>query len=125
MPFPRKQPDRYCESCGSLLVRKPKESSRAWKMRKYCDKTCANAKKHPEGWAKEHAEAQQFKGKSCEACGLKKNLHVHHCDGIPSHNTADNCQTLCTHCHGFWHKTANRVGRKPEGRMPELWEEEP
>ena len=57
---------------------------------------------------------------ACEACGWAKSLHVHHCDGDPQNNDPANLQTLCTHCHNFWHAMLARLGRPIAGRMPAL-----
>jgi hypothetical protein len=41
----------------------------------------------------------QNKKSSCETCGSKKNLMVHHKDGNRNNNSPSNLQTLCWSCH--------------------------
>ena len=56
----------------------------------------------------------------CESCGLTRRLHVHHIDGDFTNESLSNLQTLCTHCHNFWHALLERHGLKPAEPMPSL-----
>ncbi|MCC6475149.1 MAG: HNH endonuclease [Burkholderiales bacterium] len=58
--------------------------------------------------------------KKCEACGYARALQAHHIDQDNSNNEPENIQTLCKHCHDFWHTTAKRIGKMVAGRMPRL-----
>jgi len=64
--------------------------------------------------------ARQHRRKACEACGWTKSLHVHHVNGDRTDERLENFQTLCTHCHNYWHALLNRHGLPIAGRMPAL-----
>jgi len=126
--MPRSQvqvPKKLCEHCGILLTRKMfngrLEDATAFIRRKFCSLTCANSKrtpltKHGYSWrARKHLKM------CCEACGWTTSLHAHHIDQDISNNHPSNIQTLCKHCHDFWHTTAKRLGRVTAGRMPKLF----
>lgn len=125
MPMPRKpDPKKSCEHCGVALVRKmfgpTLEDRGAFLRRKFCSLTCANSKrgpltKHGYSWrARKHLKT------ACEACGHTRSLHAHHVDQNPANNGPSNIQTLCKHCHDFWHTTQKRRGWSTAGRMPSL-----
>ncbi len=113
-----------CERCGTLFDRKMingrLEDAGVFRRRKYCSLTCANSR-HAVGWQTYHWRARKHRKEACEACGRTVALHVHHCDGNPQNNDPANLQTLCTHCHNFWHATLSRLGRPIAGRMPALF----
>jgi hypothetical protein len=126
MPQPRKAtPEKYCANCGVPLVRKDYngrlEDVGAFLRRKYCSLTCANSKKRPSHWETYHWRARKHRKDYCEACGWTLSLEVHHADQQPENNETDNLQTLCKHCHDFWHTTQKRLGRSIAGRMPTLF----
>jgi len=126
MPQKRKlDPEKFCEYCGAKMERKVYngvlEDMGAFMRRKYCSLTCANSKKHPKHWTTFHLRAAKFKKGFCESCGCKTSLQAHHIDQNPENNTSENIQTLCKHCHDFWHTTAKRLGRDIAGRMPSLY----
>ena len=128
MPMPRKvAPLKVCLGCGTMLSRKMFESRiedmGVFRRRKYCSQPCM-------GMARRKTEvkrttylwrARKLRGPNCEACGTTTRLQAHHCDGIQSNNTAENIQTLCIHCHRFWHFSLQNTGRQVTGRMPSLW----
>ena len=117
-------PDKLCERCGVPLTRQRfgdrLEDRSAFLRRRFCSLTCANSKDTltKGGY---HWRARQHRKPACEACGLRKALHVHHVNGQPSDNDPANLQTLCTHCHNFWHATLDRHGRPIAGKMPSLF----
>lgn len=126
MPQPRKpEPLKHCERCGVALKRKVYdgrlEDLSAFRRRRYCSLTCANSKtgpltKHGYSWrARKHLKP------ACEACGVETSLHAHHIDQDTANNDPSNVQTLCKHCHGFWHSTQKRLGKLIAGRMPPLY----
>ena len=126
MPMPLKHhADRSCERCGKLFNRSQRPSG-AWEngpefqRRKYCSLTCANTAAFP-GKQGLLARARKLRRGECEACGATRFLHAHHCDGNQANNSPDNIQTLCTHCHGFWHNVLERRGLPIAGRMPRLF----
>ena len=55
---------------------------------------------------------------TCNKCGSKLNLGIHHKDFDHYNNNETNLQVLCVHCHLSLHKTeywdAVRNGRKPK-----------
>lgn len=119
---PRKlEPQKYCATCQKVLVRQRwngrLEDLGAFKRRKYCSLSCANTRQevgyHGNSWrARKHLKA------CCERCGTTQNLHAHHSDENRSNNSSENIQTLCDHCHDWWHHEAHRLGRIPSGRAP-------
>lgn len=114
---------KNCQVCGIQMTRKRYnghlEDMGAFSRRKYCSLSCANTRetltKHGYSWrARKH-----LKG-SCEACGYQKALQAHHIDQDKTNNEPENIQTLCKHCHDFWHTAAKRNGIQIAGRMPSL-----
>ena len=73
--------------------------------RRFCSLSCANTRtdltKHGYSW-----RARKHLKKKCEACGYARALQAHHIDQDKAHNEPENIQTLCKHCHDFWHTTA-------------------
>jgi hypothetical protein len=117
-------PERHCERCGLVLTRQRfgtrLEDRSAFLRRKFCSLTCANSRlTTKEGTY--HWRARKYRKAACEACGRTKALHVHHVNGDPSNNDLVNLQTLCMHCHNFWHATLSRLGLPIAGRMPSLF----
>jgi hypothetical protein len=120
----RVDPERHCERCGLPLTRRRfgsrLEDRSAFLRRRFCSLTCANSRsKLTKGGY--HWRARKYRKTACEACGRMKALHVHHVNGNPSDNDPVNLQTLCTHCHNFWHAALDRLGRPIAGRMPPLF----
>jgi hypothetical protein len=124
--MPRKpDPKKWCEYCGIALTRKVTggrlEDRSVFLRRKYCSLTCANSKKgrltkHGYSW-----RARKHLKEACEACRAITSLQAHHLNGKPGANEAANIQTLCIHCHKFWHDMLSRRGRVTGGRMPPLF----
>lgn len=124
MPMPRADlPTKNCERCGTPFERKMVgdrlEDAGVYRRKKYCSLTCANSRDTVKAGT-HHWRAQKHRKAACEACGLVVALHVHHCDGNPRNNDPTNLQTLCTHCHNFWHHMLSRRGLPIAGRMPRL-----
>ena len=126
MQQPRKaELEKFCEFCGIALKRKTfgnrLEDLGVFRRRRFCSLTCANSKrgpltKHGYSWrARKHLKS------ACEACGAETSLVAHHVDQDKANNTPENVQTLCKHCHDFWHATQKRRGRLIAGRMPRLF----
>lgn len=119
----RQESDKFCECCGKVMQRKRYsgrlEDLSAFTRRRFCSLSCANTRvdltKHGYSW-----RARKHLKKKCEACGYAKALQAHHIDQDRSNNVPQNIQTLCKHCHDFWHTTAKRTGRTVAGRMPPL-----
>lgn len=101
------------------MVKGRLEDAGVFRRRRYCSLTCANSKPVV-GKQGNHWRARKHRKAACETCGWTKSLHVHHCDGIPANNDRANLQTLCTHCHNFWHALLDRHGLPIAGRMPAL-----
>jgi hypothetical protein len=114
---------KFCECCGSVMQRKRfngrLEDLSAFTKRRFCSLSCANTRtdltKHGYSW-----RARKHLKKKCEACGYARALQAHHIDQDKTHNEPENIQTLCKHCHDFWHTTAKRIGKMVAGRMPRL-----
>lgn len=120
----RKQEEKkYCECCGGEMLRKRfnrrLEDLSAFQKRRFCSLSCANTRtdltKHGYSW-----RARKHLKEKCEACGYKRALQAHHLDQNQANNEPENIQTLCKHCHDFWHTTAKRLGKKVAGKMPYL-----
>jgi 5-methylcytosine-specific restriction endonuclease McrA len=118
-------PEKYCAHCSAMMQRKEfngrLEDYRVFLRRKYCSLRCANSRKHPKNWTTYHWRAQKHKKKACESCGYTKSLHAHHIDQNVQNNAAENIQTLCKHCHDFWHTAQKRMGLPVAGRMPRIF----
>jgi hypothetical protein len=119
-------PLKNCATCGAAMERNryngQLEDLGVFKRRKYCSLRCANTRvtegltKHGYSWrARKHLKDH------CEACGYRKTLHAHHVDQNQANNEPENIQTLCKHCHDFWHTAQKRTERKVAGRMPPLY----
>src|SRR3990167_8987203 len=114
---------KNCENCGRSMCRRRYagrlEDLTVFNKRKFCSLSCANTRrvltKHGYSWrARKHLKS------SCEGCGYTRRLQAHHIDQDRTSNVPENIQTLCKHCHDFWHTTAKRIGRATAGRMPSL-----
>jgi 5-methylcytosine-specific restriction endonuclease McrA len=121
----KKDPVKYCERCGVKLERARingrLEDRNVFLRRKYCSLTCANSK--PDSTSKQTYlwRARKLRKDHCEACGTKKSLQAHHIDQNQKNNAPENIETLCKHCHDFWHATQKRLGLPIAGRMPPLF----
>ena len=119
----KQTPKKYCECCGREMLRKDYhgrlEDRLIYLKRRFCSLSCANTRtdltKHGYSWrARKHLKT------NCEACGYQKRLQAHHINQVISDNGLENIQTLCKHCHDFWHTMARRLGWTVAGRMPSL-----
>jgi hypothetical protein len=117
----KQESEKCCECCGAVMLRKRYrgrlEDMSAYERRRFCSLTCANTRtdltKHGFSWrARKHLTA------ACEACGHPFRLQAHHMNQDIRDNRPENIQTLCKHCHDFWHTTAKRRGKTVAGRMP-------
>lgn len=122
MPGLRVFPDKICETCGTPFNRKVmsngrRQDAKLFLEQTHCSRTCGNSRKvlRPKSY---HWRARKHRKSACEACGYTKRLAVHHCDQDHTNNNPLNLQTLCTHCHNYWHATAKRLGKTVAGRMP-------
>jgi hypothetical protein len=117
----KKDPIKYCQHCGMQYTRKffkkRLEDRDVFLRRKYCSLACANSKKGAitrDGYSK---RAIKHLKRHCEACGHNRSLCAHHIDQDIENNKEENIQTLCMHCHNFWHTTAKRCGANIAGKM--------
>ena len=108
MPVPKKPtPEKYCMNCNTKMERKDingrLEDLAAFKKRKYCNRSCM-AEAY-EGVIKNknsrnyHRQSAKTVKQSCEVCGSKIGLHVHHVDENGMNNSVSNLMTLCSSCH--------------------------
>ena len=119
-----REQSKVCEQCGQGFTRARYngrlESTRLFARRKYCSRTCWAEGQRIARSAVPGADYREHLKNYCEACGDKDNLHGHHIDHDHTNNQPENIQTLCEHCHGFWHGTQVRLKLSVIGRMPQL-----
>lgn len=124
-PKPKPDPKKFCEFCSKELMRKRYgkrlEDMGSFLRRRFCNHSCSESKKdgltnHGYSW-----RARKSLKQNCEACGATKHLHAHHIDQNKKNNHPTNIQTLCKHCHNFWHSTQRRLGLNIAGRMVKLY----
>ncbi len=119
----KSEQSKPCGTCGAIMYRKRSfgrlEDLGVFNRRKYCSRSCGNSRLEVKTgtllW-----RARRHRKKACEACGYTRFLHAHHVDQNQENNDPVNLQTLCKHCHNFWHTTAKRLGLEVAGRMPSL-----
>lgn len=123
-------PIKSCEWCGKHFERKrvgklnQLECVSNYMRRRFCTISCAASSQHAKPAETRQASrkrARAFVGPCCEACESTLDLVVHHVNGDPMNNSADNMQTLCSPCHSFFHATQRRTGRLLPGRMGRLF----
>jgi len=121
-------PTKYCEWCGKSFERNrvgknhQLECVSNYMRRRFCSISCSVSRQHarPATPAASRKRAAKLVSGSCEACGFAMDLVVHHVNGQPTDNSPANLQTLCTHCHSFWHAMLRRTQRQPSQRVPLL-----
>lgn len=116
MGFPAKDdPTKTCEMCGEPLTRKRFASGRledrgVFLRRKFCSQSCANTR--TEITRSGHAyRAKAYKKATCEECGGRSRLHVHHHDRNWRNDAPANLVTLCASCHLKLHWREDREAR--------------
>ncbi len=113
-----KQATKYCTYCQKQLERKRfngrLEDFSTFLRRKYCDKICWVKSLIKEETTKSALlkRATKYRGKTCERCGTKKGLGIHHKDKDIRNNSKKNLMTLCTACHTKWHWEYGKVNPK-------------
>lgn len=115
MPRPSKAcPDKMCEFCGKPFNRRRfgtrLEDYGRFLTRRFCSISCAESKPFPMDRRTFCKRAQEFRKASCDLCGSKQNLDVHHEGGDIRNNTAENTRTLCHSCHMKWHWKLRKRG---------------
>jgi hypothetical protein len=122
-------PTKFCEWCNAPFNRKrvgknnQLECVANFLRRKFCSLSCSVSSQHARPAATVAASrkrAAKLTGERCEACGFSDMLLTHHVNGNPMDNSESNRQTLCSHCHSFWHAMLVRTGKPPTQRMPPL-----
>lgn len=116
--------EKLCENCGARFSRQRYvtmlEDRSAFLRKRFCSLTCANSRPGTVKKGTFHFRARKHMKQKCETCETSKSLQVHHVDQDHTNNTPSNLQTLCKHCHGFWHATQKRRGWTIAGQMPLL-----
>lgn len=128
MPMPLKVlPNKTCKTCGNQFNRKVmpngrKQDVKLFLKQEFCSLSCANTRDTLTLTVHGYSfRARKHLKPACEACGHTKSLHAHHVDQDKTNNQAENIQTLCKHCHDFWHTAQKRTGLEVAGRMPPLY----
>ena len=128
-------PVKYCEQCGKPYERKRVGKSSLGRQaalecvtnflkRRFCSLSCSVYNQHSRpapSIAASRKRASSMRTDRCGACGLKTLTSCHHIDGDPMNNDDRNRQTLCLHCHSFWHGVLKRTGRSFGQPMPALF----
>ena len=129
MPRLIQTPPKLCEFCGNVYERRyingRLEDRGVFLKRKFCCLSCSVSAQHatpPPTEAAARKRTKRFIGVRCDSCGHDAGLCMHHVNGNPMDNTAQNLQTLCTYCHSVWHATLKRLNMRPLKPMPRLIE---
>lgn len=127
MPMPLKTlPDKSCKKCGKSFNRRVmpngrKQDVKLYLKQEFCSLSCANTRETMTLTVHGYSfRARKHLKNCCEACGYTKALHAHHIDQDKANNEPENIQTLCKHCHNFWHTAQKRMNKEIAGRMPSL-----
>lgn len=122
----KEPPDRFCEYCGKKLERKYYPNSNRYEdfnvfmRRKYCDRICMrksflNFNGEEQTWQQAHDSARNIAKlfiedrETCEICGKKGKMDIHHKDCNPHNNDLSNLQILCRSCHMKIHRHQEKV----------------
>ena len=110
-----KSAELFCQFCGRKMERQRNAAGRLedfarFSKRKYCSTDCRDkaAVKPEVKRCQAHWRARKSRRESCELCGSKTNLHVHHKDPNEWNNCPENLQTLCASCHNRLHWKTHR-----------------
>ena len=107
--------EKRCKYCAARLKRKRYngrlEDRGAFRRRKYCDRVCmAKAMQKPfpsrTAWGE---RARKLLKESCENCGAKKDLAIHHKNKKWWDNREENLVTLCSSCHITLHHSSHDI----------------
>ena len=93
---------KTCSFCETSLA-----GMRDAARRKYCSRECMinHRLQNPlTNKSTAHYRARRKKKSSCERCGEKSNLQVHHKDRNPLNDSKSNLETLCQNCHSQEHE---------------------
>ena len=99
----------HCIICGKKLSKR---------KRKYCSEECYNnwlKKINIPYWNKTREFVIERDNYTCQKCGSKNNLHVHHIISIKDGGDEfdiDNCITLCEDCHKYEHSKIKNLRKK-------------
>lgn len=110
---------KICQNCKKEFKRsrfnRRLEDPARFSKRKFCTKACSGEfqRKDSPAIGAYRKRAMKFRGKTCEECGAKSDLHAHHQDGDIANNCQENIRTLCASCHLKLHwKTGKKSSRK-------------
>ena len=107
-------PVKFCEVCGTQLVRKRfngrLEDRTRFLSRKTCSQSCGNTRQTVtrSGHAR---RANRHRMDCCATCGTTEKLHVHHKDRNWRNDDPSNLLTLCASCHLKLHWAEDRDQR--------------
>ena len=112
---PKKDPQKFCEICGTEMFRKRfngrLEDRTRFLGRKTCGQSCGNSRKMVQADSHRWRARQIHARILCSECGRTDNLHVHHKDRNPANNDPQNLVTLCASCHLKLHWREDREYR--------------
>lgn len=104
MPHQKVDPVKFCQACGTQLVRKRFDSGRledrgVFLRRCHCSKRCAATKSVVQRDTHRWRANREASKEVCDRCPATTDLHIHHRDRDVTNNAQENLQVLCRSCH--------------------------
>jgi hypothetical protein len=98
--------DRICLDCGKKLAGYKSKRCSICAVKERIKKFPMLSGTEAVAWKTgEKVYRKYFLKESCEDCGSKKNIVVHHLDKNRKNNNTSNLKTVCTKCHfNIYHK---------------------
>ncbi len=110
-------PEKYCETCGKKLERRPlsngyEEPIASFKLRKYCSVACAKKAQTTKRLNTPTTSHETSRARArrivpmdvhCAICGKEGYTEIHHKDHNPLNNSPENLVRLCKSCHAKQH----------------------
>lgn len=108
-----------CAWCGKMVEREPSRVGKVVLCSNECKHKYYSGERHPcytgvlDRWGYPPEFNEGFKQEvrtldfnKCVMCAVGHDLCIHHIDGDKLNTVAENCVTLCRHCHAFVHAFA-------------------
>lgn len=115
---------KECEQCRAPMQRKRfggrLEDRAVYRRRRFCNQTCmglAHRKTDPTRDAY-RKRAHPLRKKTCEKCGTRERLSIHHDDRNWKNNEPSNIKTLCASCHTSLHHARGDINKTRSSTVP-------